>query len=103
LGVSGGGFPLLLLRVEDDSNDFACTEGLVGLGRRPAVMNGCRKAACGLIRRSGSQTRHLEIKSTKSSSLQRRTWASVLVPGRLRRPLELMTARGAPFESDYSG
>lgn len=43
------------------------------LGRRPPVTKGCRKAEAGLIRRSGSQTRHLEIKSTKSSSLHRST------------------------------
>ena len=39
----------------------------------PASMNGCLSAACGLMRRSGSQTRHLAMKSTKSSSSVRRT------------------------------
>ena len=34
----------------------------------PMLTNGCLSAACGFIRRSGSQTRHLEMKSTKSSS-----------------------------------
>jgi hypothetical protein len=57
-------------------------------------------AACGFILLSGSQTRHFETKSTKSSSLHFRTWASVFVPGLRRRPLELMTARGAPFGSE---
>jgi hypothetical protein len=62
-------------------------------------MNGCRMADWGFSRRSGSQTRHLDTKSTKSSSLQRKTWASVFVPGRLLRPFELRTVRGAPLES----
>jgi len=39
--------------------------GLVSRGRRPDVMNSCRNAACGFIRRSGSQTRHFAMKSTK--------------------------------------
>jgi len=40
--------------------------GLVSRGRRPEVMNSWRNAACGFIRRSGSQTRHLAMKSTKA-------------------------------------
>ena len=40
--------------------------GLVSRGLRPEVMNSCLNAACGLIRRSGSQTRHLAMKSTKT-------------------------------------
>jgi len=39
--------------------------GLVSRGRRPDVMNSCRNAVCGFIRRSGSQTRHFAMKSTK--------------------------------------
>jgi hypothetical protein len=88
-------------RWDDDNVDLEVDE--VGLGRRPPVTKGCRIAACGFIRRSGSQTRHFEMKSTNSSSLHRRTWASVFVPGRRRRPLELMTARGAPPGSSKDG
>ena len=72
-------------------------------GRRPAVTNGWRIAACGLIRLSGSQTRHFEMKSTNSSSLQRRTCASVFVPGLRRRPFELITALGEPLGSIKRG
>lgn len=70
--------------------------GLVILGRLPPVMKGCRRAACGFRRRSGSHTRHFEMKSTKSSSSQRRTCCRVLDPGRRLRPFELTTGRGAP-------
>jgi len=93
---------LLLPSVDDDSVAFGVTDGGGGLGRFPAVTNGCLKAAWGLILRSGSQTRHFAMKSTKSSSLHLRTCASVLVPGRRRRPLELITARGAPLGSKKS-
>jgi hypothetical protein len=73
-GVSVNGLLLLPLPVEDDNNDFAIPDGgLDGFDRRPAVINGCRMAACGFIRRSGSQTRHLDMKSTNSSSLHRKT------------------------------
>lgn len=41
--------------------------------RFPAVMNGCRIAAWGLILLSGSHTRHLAMKSMNSSSLHRKT------------------------------
>lgn len=74
-----------------------------GFGRRPAVTNGWRIAACGLIRLSGSQTRHFEMKSTNSSSVQRRTCASVFVPGLRRRPFELITALGEPLGSIKRG
>lgn len=70
--------------------------GLVIFGRLPPVMNGCRRAACGLRRRSGSHTRHFEMKSANSSSSQRRTCCRVLEPGRRLRPFELTTGRGAP-------
>jgi len=66
---------------------------------RPPVMNACRIAVWGFSLLSGSQTRHLAIKSTKSTSSHRSTAFSVLVPGRLRRPLEFTTGRGAPEES----
>ena len=70
-----------------------------GFGRRDAVIYGCLIAGCGLSLRSGSQTRHFATKSTNNSSSQRRTWASVLAPGRRRLPLEFTTGRGAPVES----
>lgn len=75
-------------------------DGVEPFERFPAVMKGCRIAFWGLMRRSGSHTRHLATKSTKSSSSQRRTWASVLVPGLLLRPFEFTTGRGAPVESN---
>jgi hypothetical protein len=75
-------------------------DGVEPFERFPAVMKGCRIAFWGLMRRSGSHTRHLETKSIKSSSSQRRTWASVFVPGLLLRPFEFTTGRGAPVESD---
>lgn len=67
--------------------------------RRAAAIHGWRIAGSGLIRRSGSQTRHLPMKSTKRSSLHLSTCASVLVPGRRRLPFELTTGRGTPVES----
>jgi len=66
---------------------------------RPPVMKGCLVALVGFSLLSGSQIRHLAIKSTKSASSHRNTWLNVLVPGRLRRPLEFTTGRGAPEES----
>jgi hypothetical protein len=99
LGVSITGL-LLLALTADVINDFAVpVRGLGFFVRRPAAINGCRIAACGFIRRSGSQIKHLDMKSTNSSSLQRKTCARVLVPGRLLRPLEFITTRGAPLES----
>ena len=87
-----------VLNVDDEGVAFGVfNEGLVL--RSPAT-KGCRKAVCGFIRRSGSQTRHFATKSTNSSSLHRRTCASVLVPGLRLRPFELITARGAPLVSD---
>ena len=74
--------------------------GLVTLDRRPAVMYGCRSAACGFNRRSGSHTRHLEMKSTKRSSEGFfSACASVLVPGRRLLPFEFTTGLGAPVVS----
>ena len=66
---------------------------------RLPVMKGCLIAVRGFSRLSGSQIRHLAIKSTKSASSHRNTALSVLVPGRLRRPFEFTTGRGAPEES----
>lgn len=97
-GVSITCLTRLLPKAEDEIEALGAMVA-VGLGRFPAVRNGCRNAAWGFIRRSGSQTRHFARKSTKSSSLHLKTCASVLVPGRLRRPLELITARGAPLGS----
>ena len=105
--VSGVGAPIkdflgvsvnnCLLRLPPTEIVFGAGGGC--FGRRPAVTNGWRIAACGLIRLSGSQTRHFEMKSTNSSSLQRRTCASVFVPGLRRRPFELITALGEPLGS----
>lgn len=97
LGVSFSTLLRLPLKLEDG---VVLAEEVSNFCRRPAATNGWRMAACGFILLSGSQTRHFETKSTKSSSLHFRTWASVFVPGLRRRPLELMTARGAPFGSE---
>lgn len=70
--------------------------------RRPAVRNGCRRAEFGLIRRSGSQLRHFAMKSTNSSSSQRKTCDNDLEPGLRLRPFELTTGRGAPVASKHS-
>lgn len=99
LGVSITCLTRLPASVDDERVAFGVVDAGGTLGRFSAVTNGCLRAAWGLIRRSGSQTRHFAIKSTNSSSLHLRTWASVFVPGLLRRPLELITARGAPLGS----
>jgi len=70
------------------------------LVRWPPVMKGCHIVACGLIRCSGSHVRHLEMKSTKSSSLHRRTWASDSVPGWHRLSFEFTTGRGPSWLSE---
>ncbi len=82
----------------DCSRAFAVLLGVAGtFVRRPADMYGCRKAACGFIRRSGSHMRHLEMKSTKSSSEGfLSACASVLVPGRRLLPFEFTTGLGLP-------
>lgn len=96
LGVSVNG----LLRLPIGFDEVVCLLVVIKtFGRRPEVRNGWRIAACGLIRRSGSHTRHFDMKSTNSSSLQRRTCANDLVPGLRLRPFEFMTVRGAPFVS----
>lgn len=71
LGVSVTCFPLLPPRLDEENVAFVADR--TGLGRRPAVTKGWRIAACGFILRSGSHTKHLEIKSTNSSSLHRKT------------------------------
>ena len=98
LGVSVG-LDLLVRLDAVDRRALAVVDEGVDFERFPAVIKGCRIAFWGLIRRSGSHTRHLETKSTKSSSSQRRTWARVFVPGLLLRPFEFTTGRGAPVES----
>lgn len=66
------------------------------------LIHGWRRAVSGFIRRSGSQMRHLERKSMKSSSLQLRAELRVFESGRRRLPLLLTTGRGAPVESKKS-
>lgn len=95
-----------LERLDELSEDAIDLE-LVGAGvaileRRPPRINGCRSACWGFRRRSGSQVRHFAMKSTKSSSSQRSTWARVLVPGRLRLPLEFTTGLATPLGSRQS-
>lgn len=70
-GVSVTCLLRLLERLDEDSKVFP-GEGLTSLARLP-VTKGCRIAAWGLIRFSGSQVRHFAMKSTKSSSLHRST------------------------------
>ena len=67
--------------------------------RRPARMYGCRSAACGFSRRSGSHTKHFAMKSTNSSSSQRKTCCNDFVPALRLLPFELTTGLGAPVES----
>jgi hypothetical protein len=66
-GVSRVLFLLELPKLEAELiRDFTVAAfGLVTFERLPAVMNSWRRAACGFIRRSGSQIRHFAMKSTK--------------------------------------
>ncbi len=101
LGVS---VTVLLLRLPEadavfNSDLAAPGEGLVAFDRFPANTNGWRNADWGFSRRSGSHARHFPIKSTNESSSHLRTCARVLLPGRLRRPFEFTTGRGAPVVS----
>ena len=92
----------LILDTVDDEPSSPDRDEILAVGvflPRPPVIKGCRIAPCGFNRLSGSQIRHLAIKSTNSASSQRRTWLRVFVPGRRRRPLEFTTGRGAPDES----
>lgn len=98
-------FVLLLPRFEEaDCRKVLAALLGVGLGtfdRRPPVMYGCRRAACGFSRRSGSHMRHFVMKSTKCSSEGFfSACAKVLVPGRRLLPLEFTTGRGAPVVSE---
>ena len=65
----------LLIDADVDASKFLEEDGagLMTLGRRPPVRKGCRRAIAGFIRRSGSQIKHLAIKSTKNSSSDRNT------------------------------
>ena len=67
--------------------------------RRPASIQGCRKAGWGFRRLSGSHVRHFETKSRNSSSSHFRIAPRVLAPGRRRFPLALTKGRGAPLAS----
>ena len=100
LGVSVALDLLAKLDAVDKRALAVVDEGVDPFERFPAVIKGCRIAFWGLIRRSGSHIRHLETKSTKSSSSQRRTWARAFVPGLLLRPFEFTTGRGAPVLSN---
>lgn len=51
------------------------------------------------MRLSGSHCKHRSTKSKKRGSVQRKTCASVFVPGRRFLPLELGIMRGLPLES----
>ena len=62
-----------LLRLLERLDKVFPGEGLITLARLLPVTKGCRIAACGLIRFSGSQVKHFAMKSTKSSSLHRST------------------------------
>jgi hypothetical protein len=70
----------------------------VGMRRTP-VIHGCFIAAIGFRRFSGSQIRHLAMKSTNNSSSALRICCSVLAPGLRRFPLELGIILGWPSES----
>lgn len=61
---------------------------------RAPMIQGCRIAAAGFRRRSGSQVRHFAMKSMNWSSSAFKTCCSVLEPGLRRLPLELATTLG---------
>jgi len=93
---------IILLATELDAELLVRLSGTVATGGvrlRPATIHGWRIAGPGFIRRSGSQVKHLLMKSIKSSSLHLSTWASVLEFGRRRLPLALTNGRGAPVAS----
>lgn len=62
-------------------------------------IHSCCNPSLGFILFSGSQIRHLEIKSRNTASLHFRDCPSVLVRGFLFLPLELTTIFGFPAES----
>lgn len=68
-------------------------------GAFTSEIHSCCNPSHGFMRLSGSQIRHLEIKSRKSTSLHFRAWLRLLEPGFRRLPLELTTSLGLPFES----
>lgn len=95
-GVSITCFGLIPLKVDDEGVERV----LVAICLRfPASIKGCRMAVWGFMRRSGSHTRHLAMKSTNSSSLHLRACASVREPGLRLRPFEFTTGLGEPFVS----
>lgn len=98
-GVSTTCFGLLPLKLDDEGVDRVPMI-VVACRRLPASIKGCRTAVWGFMRRSGSHTRHLAMKSTNSSSLHLRACASVLDPGLRRRPFEFTTGLGAPLASE---
>lgn len=97
-GVSITCLVLLPLKPDDEGAVRVLVVAFAYL-RLPANMKGCRMAVCGFIRRSGSQTRHLAMKSTNSSSLHLRACARVLDPGLRLRPFEFVTGLGIPLVS----
>ena len=93
---------IILLAIELDAELLVRLSGIAATGGarlRPATIQGCRIAGPGFIRRSGSQVRHLLMKSINSSSLHLSTWASVFEFGRRRLPFALTNGRGAPVAS----
>jgi hypothetical protein len=93
---------IILLAIELDAELLVRLSGIVATGGarlRPATIHGWRIAGPGFIRRSGSQVRHLLMKSINSSSLHLSTWASVFEFGRRRLPFALTNGRGAPVAS----
>lgn len=93
---------IILLAIELDAELLVRLSGIVATGGarlRPATIHGWRMAGPGFIRRSGSQVRHLLMKSINSSSLHLSTWASVFEFGRRRLPFALTKGRGAPVAS----
>src|SRR5690606_7884831 len=76
--------------------------GMRAMGVLWPVMNSCRMASSGFIRRSGSQRRQRAMKSKKGSSSHLSTCWSVLDEGRRLLPFEDTVNRGLPMESKNS-
>lgn len=89
------------LRPLDDDLIDPVGVGAIGALRRVETIQACRSPDWGLSRFSGSQVKHFDMKSIKSSSSHFRAEASVLVPGRRRLPFTLTKGRGAPVASVY--
>lgn len=98
LGVSKTSFFRTARLADDVEPDVLGVAGTVWWRPLP-ITKGCRRAPDGLIRFSGSQIRHFAMKSTKSSSLHRRTCCKDLEPGLRFLPLEFVTIRGLPLDS----